>query len=50
MASHPIMQFHAELVDAHIPIWRSFQVMDDVRFSRLAYILMTLFEMQANHP
>ena len=49
MASKPIMQFKAELMDAHIPIWRRFQVMDDVRFSRLAYILMTLFEMQASH-
>ena len=49
MASKPIMQFKAELVDAHIPIWRRFQVMDDVRFSRLAYILMTMFEMQASH-
>ena len=49
MASHPIMQFHAELIGAHIPIWRRFQVMDNVRFSRLAYILMTMFEMQASH-
>lgn len=49
MASKPIMQFRADLVDAHIPIWRRFQVMNDVRFNRMAYILMTLFEMQANH-
>lgn len=49
MASKPIMQFKAELMNAHIPIWRRFQVMNDVRFSRLAYILMTMFEMQASH-
>lgn len=49
MASKPIMQFRAELIDAHIPIWRRFQVMDDLRFSRLAYIIMTMFEMQASH-
>ena len=49
MASQPIMQFYAELTDAHIPIWRRFQVMGNVRFSRLAYILMTMFEMQASH-
>lgn len=49
MASKPIMQFKAELMDAHIPIWRRFQVMNDVRFSRLAYILMSMFEMQGGH-
>ena len=49
MASKPIFQFKAELVDSHIPIWREFQVLSDVTFGRLAYILMTLFEMQASH-
>ncbi|MBP3896062.1 MAG: hypothetical protein J6D07_06310, partial [Mogibacterium sp.] len=49
MASKPIMQFKAELMNAHIPIWRRFQVMNDVRFSRLAYILMINFEMKASH-
>lgn len=49
MASKPIMQFKAELTDAHIPIWRRFKVMNDVRFSRLAYLLMTMFEMEGGH-
>ena len=43
------MQLRAELADAHISIWREFQVMDDVKFSKLAYILMTMFEMQASY-
>lgn len=49
MASRHIMQLKANLVGAHIPIWREFQVMDDVKFSRLAYIIMTMFEMEASH-
>ena len=49
MASKPIMQFYAELKDAPFPVWRRFQTINDVRFSRLAYILMTMFEMQASH-
>lgn len=47
MASKPIMQFKAILEDS--PIWRRFQVAEDVRFSDLAYILMTLFEMHGSH-
>ena len=47
MTSKHIMQFKAALEDA--PIWRRFQVVEDVRFSDLAYILMTLFEMDGSH-
>lgn len=49
MASHPIFQFYAELVDYEPKIWRRFQVMNNITFARLGYILMTLFEMQASH-
>lgn len=49
MASHPIYQFYAELDDYEPKIWRRFQVMNDVTFAKLGYILMTLFEMQASH-
>ena len=49
MASHPFYQFYAELNDYEPKIWRRFQVMNDVTFARLGYILMILFEMQASH-
>ncbi|MDR3354909.1 MAG: plasmid pRiA4b ORF-3 family protein [Synergistaceae bacterium] len=49
MASRPIYQFYAEL-DGYSPkIWRRFQVRDNITAARLAYINMTLFEMQASH-
>ena len=44
MASKPIYQIYAELQDYKPKIWRRFQVMNDITVARLAYILMTLFE------
>ena len=49
MASKPIYQMYAELQDYKPKIWRRFQVMNDITMARLAYILMTLFEMQGSH-
>lgn len=49
MASLPIYEFYAELTDYEPKMWRRFQVMNNVTKARLAYILMTLFEMQASH-
>lgn len=49
MASHPIYQFKAELCDYKPLIWRRFQVTDDYSLARLAYVVMTMFEMEANH-
>ena len=49
MASKPIYQIYAELQEYEPKIWRRFQVMNDITAARLAYILMTLFEMQGNH-
>lgn len=49
MASKPIYQIYAELREYKPKIWRRFQVMNDITVARLAYILMTLFEMQGSH-
>lgn len=49
MASHPIYQFYAELDEYPPGLWRRFQVPGNISMSRLAYILMTLFEMRATH-
>jgi len=49
MASHPIYQIYAELEEYEPKIWRRFEVMNNITMARLAYILMTLFEMKANH-
>lgn len=49
MASNPIYEFHAQLRDYQPKIWRRFQVVNNTTMARLGYILMTLFEMQANH-
>ena len=49
MASKPIYQIYAELQDYEPKIWRRFQVMNDMTIARLAYILMTLFEMRGSH-
>lgn len=50
MASQPIYQFYAELCYYEPKIWRRFQVLSGITMSRLAYIIMTLFEMDASHP
>ena len=49
MAGKPIYQIYAELQDYEPKIWRRFQVMNDMTLAKLAYILMTLFEMQGGH-
>lgn len=49
MASQPLYQLYLELEDYEPKIWRRIQVMNNLKFSRLAYIIMTLFEMQASH-
>ena len=49
MASKPIYQIYAELQEYEPKIWRRFQVMNDITIARLAYILMTLFEMKGSH-
>ena len=49
MASHPIYTFKATLLNSKIPIWREFEVMNHITMARLAYILMTMFEMKASH-
>lgn len=49
MASQPIYQFYAELKDYESKIWRRFQVPENITMARLGYILMTMYEMKANH-
>ena len=49
MASQSIYQFYAELRGYKPKIWRRFQVMQNITLARLAYIIMTLFEMKASH-
>lgn len=49
MASYPVYQFYAELKYVEPKIWRRFQIGNNVPFSKLAYVIMTMFEMQANH-
>lgn len=49
MASQPIYQFYSELRDYEPKIWRRFQVPGNITMSRLGYILMTMYEMKANH-
>ena len=49
MASQPIYQFYAELKDYEPKIWRRFQVPENITMARLGYILMTMYEMKANH-
>ena len=49
MASQPIYQFYAELKDYEPKICRRFQVPENITMARLGYILMTMYEMKANH-
>lgn len=49
MASQPIYQFYAELSDFAPTIWRRLQVAGNITVARLAYIVMTMFEMRASH-
>lgn len=49
MASRPIYEIHAKLENYNGDLWRRIQVSDNVPMSKLAYILMTSFEMTAQH-
>lgn len=49
MASQPLYQLYLKLEDYKPKIWRRIQIMNNIKFSRLGYIIMTLFEMQASH-
>lgn len=40
---------YAELEEYEPKIWRRFQFMNDITVAKLAYILMTLFEMKGSH-
>lgn len=50
MASQPIYQFYSELLDVQPKIWRRFQIVGNSSLARLGYVVMTLYEMKANHP
>ena len=47
MASYPIYQIESKLVDTTVR--RRFEVSGHITVARLAYILMTMYEMQASH-
>lgn len=49
MASQPIYRFRAQLREYEPLIWRRFEASKNISMARLAYIVMTLFEMQAAH-
>lgn len=44
-----VYQFFAELEDYRPKIWRRFQVNKNISLARLAYIVMTMYEMRAIH-
>ena len=49
MAAKTIYQIYVELQEYKPKIWRRFQVANDITMSKLAYVLMTLFEMKGSH-
>lgn len=49
LASQLIYQFYSELSDFRPKIWRRFQVLGNASMARLGYIVMTMYEMQAEH-
>ena len=49
MATFPIYQLYVELVGYKPKMYRKFQVMNDITLSRLAYILMVMFEIKTKH-
>ena len=49
MASSTIYEFTAELDDYKPKVWRKFQIMGSATIARLCYVLMTMFEMKAEH-
>jgi hypothetical protein len=44
-----VYEFYAELRDFKPTIWRKFRVYSKVTVAKLAYIILTLFEMKASH-
>ncbi len=49
MASTAIYRFHAQLGDYQPFVWRRFEAAKNISMAKLAYIVMTLFEMRASH-
>lgn len=49
MSTKQIFKLRMELLDYKPPIWREVQVLRNIPLSRLAYIIMILFEMKASH-
>lgn len=49
MAVKTVCRFYAELENVTPRIWRRFEVDESISMARLGYILMTMFEMKANH-
>ena len=49
MAKHAVYQFYAELKNYEPKIWRVFEINGEKTVAELAYVVMILFEMQANH-
>ncbi len=49
MAKNTIFRFYVELVGYKPKMWRRLEVSDKVSLARLGYILITIFEMKANH-
>lgn len=49
MPAHPIYRIYSQLENTELKIWRRFEVTGSITVARLAYILMTMYEMQASH-
>ena len=49
MATFPIYQIYIELENYEPKMWRRFQVMNDIKMSRLAYIIMVFYELRCNY-
>lgn len=49
MAKHTIYKLYAELDDCELKIWRHFEIDSKITLAKLGYILLTLFEMKAEH-
>ncbi len=49
MVKHTIYKIYAELDDCSLKVWREFEVDSKITLAKLGYILMTLFEMKAEH-
>ena len=49
MAKHTIYKIYAELDDYEPKIWRRFEIDSKITLAKLGYILLTLFEMKAEH-